>query len=250
MIKVNIIFRQELLIFCLSSVSGLLSPGALCAFSKRLYKSPRIFPKTFWDSADQAVGAVPCRSVVGRALVTVCQSETVNAVPDTGQRQKDLPTDEWQEEEEVAFSLLTLWLTHLWELGCCLHCWDAVDFSFLCSVFLSLASALQVLFLFCLTSLSKCHLVYMAERYNYKTVRRFYPLPHFSFFHCQAWFLIWEILLRRGYFFLSVFFYKMCSHIFHFKYGLACTFQPHLLWSTTLTSLRGHSPDSNAVWEL
>ena len=45
-------------------------------------------------------------------LVTVSQSETVNAVRDTGQRQEDLPTDE-EQQEEGASSLLTSWLTHL-----------------------------------------------------------------------------------------------------------------------------------------
>lgn len=46
------------------------------------------------------------------ALVTVSQGETVDVVPDAGQMQKELPTDEWQQEEE-AFGLLTLWSTHL-----------------------------------------------------------------------------------------------------------------------------------------
>lgn len=50
---------------------------------------------------------------MGRALVAVPQSETVNAVADTGPKQKDLPTDEWQEEEGGAFRLLTSWLTYL-----------------------------------------------------------------------------------------------------------------------------------------
>lgn len=46
------------------------------------------------------------------ALVTVSQRGTVDVVPDAGQRQKELPTDEWQ-QEEAAFGLLTLCLTHL-----------------------------------------------------------------------------------------------------------------------------------------
>lgn len=72
---------------------------------------PAVLPGT-WPGSCQDVAWHGQTRGHSAALVTVFQEETVDVVPNAGQMQKELPTDEWQQEEE-AFGLLTLWLTHL-----------------------------------------------------------------------------------------------------------------------------------------
>lgn len=83
------------------------------------------------------------------------------------------------QQAEGIFNLLTSWLTHLRDLGCCLRCWGAFSLAGVISPFSVLVSypltlSCRYFVSFCLTSsvtpVSKCRLIYVAERSTYVSI--------------------------------------------------------------------------------